>query len=141
MEEFLLPGCQLLGFVHSVEDVAFIANELRFGNGGEVVRPGQNAFCNGATSFEDEGEVVEGEGLAADVCEFAGGFEGVVEADEDVGDVDEDVDAVGEIWVLVQGWVDEGDGAQVGEVGGEGLGEFGEERGFLGGGLSEGIGG
>lgn len=41
--------------MYAVEDVAFIADDLGFGNGGEIVGASEYTLGNRATSFEDEG--------------------------------------------------------------------------------------
>ena len=61
----LLAGGEGLGFVDAVEDVGFVPELRGFLRGVNVVGAGENAFGGGAAALEDQGEIVEGEGLAA----------------------------------------------------------------------------
>ena len=87
MEVALLARRQGLGFVDAVEDVGLVPELGGLLRGVDVVGAGQDAFGGGAAALEDQGEIVEGEGLAADAGvdrDPVGELEGVVEADEDL---------------------------------------------------------
>ena len=82
-----MAGYERLGFVDAVEDVGFISELRGLLRGVDVVGAGQDAFGSGTAALENQGEIVEGEGLAAQASvngESAGELESVMEADEDL---------------------------------------------------------